>query len=94
MDNINPIKKVTLDNGQELPYVSSQAIRRALRDQIVSMGFDKSPVQEASAKKGAPKTLMNPVKFIEDDLFGYMDASPGKDGEKGKSVIRTSPVRV
>lgn len=94
VDNINPIKKVTLHNGQELPYVSSQAIRRALRDRLIEMGFEKSPVQEASAKKGAPKTLMNPVKFIEDDLFGYMDASPGKDGEKGKSDIRTSPIRV
>jgi len=94
VDNINPIKKVTLSNGQELPYVSSQAIRRAIRDSLVEMGFDKSEVQEASAKKGAPKTLMNPVKFIEDDLFGYMDASPGKDGEKGKSDTRTSPIRV
>ena len=94
VDNINPIKKITLSNGQELPYVSSQALRRALRDSLVEMGFDKSEVQEASAKKGAPKTLMNPVTYIEDDLFGYMDAAPGKDGEKGKSDIRTSPIRV
>lgn len=94
VDNINPIKKITLNNGQELPYISSQALRRALRDSLVAMGFAKSEVQEASAAKGAPKTFMNPVEYIEDDLFGYMDASPGKDGEKGKSDIRTSPVRV
>jgi CRISPR-associated protein Cst2 len=94
VDNINPIKKVTLNSGQELPYVSSQAIRRAIRDQLIEMGFERSSIQQASAEKGPPKTLMNPVKFIEDDLFGYMDASPGKDGEKGKSVIRTSPIRV
>lgn len=94
VDNINPIKKVTLANEEQLPYVSSQAIRRALRDQLGSMGWDLSPIQEASAKKGAPKTMMNPVQYIDDDLFGYMDASPGKDGEKGKSTIRTSPIRV
>ena len=94
VDNINPIKKITLSNGQELPDVSSQALRRALRDSLVAMGFDKSEVQEASATKGAPKTQMDPVKYIEDDLFGYMDAAPGKDGEKGKSDVRTSPVRV
>ncbi|MGB3617993.1 MAG: type I-B CRISPR-associated protein Cas7/Cst2/DevR [Catalinimonas sp.] len=94
VDNINPIKKITLDNGQELPYISSQALRRALRDSLIAMGEEKSAVQEASAKKGAPKTQMDPVRYIEDDLFGYMDAAPGKDGERGKSKIRTSPVRV
>lgn len=94
VDNINPIKKVTIENDEQLPYVSSQAIRRALRDQLNSLGWETSPIQEASAKKGAPKTRMNPVEYIDDDLFGYMDASPGKDGERGKSTIRTSPVRV
>ena len=94
VDNINPIKKVTLANEEQLPYVSSQAIRRALRDQLASMGWSVSKIQEASAAKGAPKTLMNPVEYIDDDLFGYMDASPGKDGEKGKSTIRVSPIRV
>lgn len=94
VDNINPIKKVTLANEEQLPYVSSQAIRRALRDQLKSLGWPISNIQEASAKKGAPKTMMNPVEFIDDDLFGYMDASPGKDGEKGKSTIRVSPIRV
>ncbi len=95
IDNINPIKKITLDDGKELPYISSQAIRRALRNSLIdAMGFDKSGVQQASADKGAPKTQMNPAKYIEDDLFGYMDASPGKDGGPGKSKIRTSPIRV
>ena len=94
VDNINPIKKVTLANEEQLPNVSSQAIRRALRDQLSSLGWTISNIQEASAKKGAPKTMMNPVEFIDDDLFGYMDASPGKDGEKGKSNIRISPIRV
>lgn len=94
VDNINPIKKVTLATEEQLPYVSAQAIRKALRDQIKEVGWETSPIQEASAKKGAPKTKMDPFNFIDDDLFGYMDASPGKDGEKGKSIIRTSPIRV
>jgi CRISPR-associated protein Cst2 len=94
VDNINPIKKVTLANEEQLPYVSSQAIRRALRNQLESLGWNISQIQEASAKKGAPKTMMNPVEHIDDDLFGYMDASPGKDGAKGKSTIRVSPIRV
>jgi len=95
VDNINPIKKITLNNGQELPYVSSQALRRALRDRLAEMGFTLSPVQEASAKKGAPKTQIKPVEFIDDDLFGYMDAAPSKEEKgKGTSTVRTSPIRV
>lgn len=94
VDNINPIKKVTLQNGEELPYVSSQAIRRALRDKIEELGNTLSPVGESSTSKGAPKTALNPIKYIDDDLFGYMDAKAGADGEAGTSNVRTSPVRV
>jgi CRISPR-associated protein Cst2 len=94
VDNINPIKKVTLSNGEELPYVSSQAIRRALRDKIEELGHTISPVGVSSTDKGAPKTSLNPVKYIDDDLFGYMDASKGEDGGIGSSTVRTSPIRV
>ena len=95
VDNINPIKKITLSNGEELPYVSSQALRRALRNGLESMGFSLSPIQEASAKKGAPKTTIKPVEYIDDDLFGYMDASPSKEEKgRGTSTTRTSPIRV
>jgi CRISPR-associated protein Cst2 len=95
VDNINPIKKITLSNGEELPYVSSQAIRRALRDRLEEIGFTLSPIQEASAKKGAPKTTIKPFDYIDDDLFGYMDASPSKDEKgKGTSTTRSSPIRV
>lgn len=94
VDNINPIKKVTLSSGEELPYVSSQAIRRALRDKIEELGYDSSPVGESSTSKGAPKTALNPIKYIDDDLFGYMDAKAGEDGAAGTSNVRTSPIRV
>lgn len=94
VDNINPIKKITLPDGTQLPYVSSQAIRRALRDKLAELGYITSPVQESSTSKGAPKTALNPTNYIDDDLFGYMDAKAGNDGEAGSSNVRTSPVRV
>lgn len=94
VDNINPIKKITLNNGQQLPYVSSQALRRALRDRLSEMGKKTSPVTQASEKKGAPKTAMNSKEYIDDDLFGYMDAKAGAGSEKGSSSTRTSPIRV
>jgi len=94
VDNINPIKKVTLPTGEELPYVSSQAIRRALRDKIEELGYGISPVGQSSTDKGAPKTALNPIQYIDDDLFGYMDARAGEDGGAGTSNVRTSPIRV
>lgn len=94
VDNINAIKKITLPTGEDLPYISSQALRRALRDRLGENGWTLSPVQTASEKKGAAKTSLNPKEFIDDDLFGYMDAKAGQDGEDGTATTRTSPVRV
>ena len=85
VDNINPIKKITLDNGQELPYVSSQALRRALRDRLEEMGKPISNVTPGEGKN-PPATEGDPAKYYDDDLFGYMNA--------GARSQRTSPVRV
>jgi len=85
VDNINPIKKVTLDNGTELPYLSSQAIRRALRDRLAEMGEAISMVTPGEVKN-PPSTEGDPSKYIDDDLFGYMNANARSQ--------RTSPVRV
>ena len=90
-DNISSIKKLTRETDQgvrEFPYVSSQALRRALRDQLATMGHTLSEGVQASEKKGAATTLCDPMKYIDDDLFGYMDAS------KTQTNKRTSPVRV
>ena len=85
VDNINPIKKITLDNGTELPYVSSQALRRALRDRLEEMGELISLVTPGEGKNPA-STEGDPAKCIDDDLFGYMNANARSQ--------RTSPVRV
>ena len=86
VDNINPIKKVTLANEEQLPYVSSQAIRRALRDQLGSAGWPLSKIEPPKSPKAPVVTSLDPAQFIDDDLFGFMDAS-------GRAN-RTSPVRV
>jgi len=91
--NISSIKKITRDTDQ-FPYVSAQAVRRALRDQLAVMGRKLSEGVTATIKKGAATTQQNPKQFIDDDLFGYMGAEEGKEGKKGTSTKRTSPVRV
>jgi CRISPR-associated protein Cst2 len=86
-DNLSSIKKLTRGT-KTYPYVSSQALRRALRDQLGVMGHSLSEGQVAKEKKGAAITKCLPKEFIDDDLFGFMDAT------KGGTHKRTSPVRV
>jgi len=85
VDNINPIKKITLENGTTLPYLSSQALRRALRDRLQEMGQSISMVTPGEGKN-PPSTEGDPAQYIDDDLFGYMNANARSQ--------RTSPIRV
>jgi CRISPR-associated protein Cst2 len=87
-DNISNIKKIQRGND-EFPYVSSQAVRRALRDQLAVLGHELSEGVASTIAKGAATTQQAPDKFIDDDLFGYMGTEKGKP-----SITRTSPVRV
>jgi len=86
-DNITNIKKIQMNDGKEYPYCSSQAVRRALREQLASIGYELSEGVVANQKKGAASTLCDPQKYIDDDLFGFMKADK-------ETVKRTSPVRV
>lgn len=86
-DNVSSIKKLTRGT-KTYPYVSSQALRRALRDQLGVLGETLSEGQVAKEKKGAAITKCLPKDYIDDDLFGFMDAS------KQETHKRTSPVRV
>ena len=92
-DNISSIKKITVD-AEEYPYVSSQAVRRALRNQLEVLGWALSEGAVSTIKKGAATTEQMPEKYIDDDLFGYMGTESASSEGKGKSYKRTSPVRV
>lgn len=92
-DNISSIKKITVGT-EEYPYVSSQAVRRALRNQLEVLGWKLSEGAVAEIKKGAATTEQNPDEYIDDDLFGYMGTEAASKTEKGKATKRTSVVRV
>jgi CRISPR-associated protein Cst2 len=85
-DNLSSIKKLTRGT-KTYPYVSSQALRRALRDQLEVMGHTMSQGKKGEKEKGAAITQCKPKEFIDDDLFGFMDA-------RKETFKRTSPVRV
>ncbi|MGI6434880.1 MAG: type I-B CRISPR-associated protein Cas7/Cst2/DevR [Syntrophomonadaceae bacterium] len=86
-DNISSIKKIQMNDGREYPYCSSQAVRRALREQLAVLGHTLSEGVAANQRKGAATTQCEPQKYIDDDLFGFMRAGT-------ETIKRTSPVRV
>lgn len=88
-DNISSIKKIQM-NGMEYPYCSSQAVRRALREQLAVLGNPLSEGVAASQKKGAATTQCDPQNFIDDDLFGFMRAD--KETLKRTSAVRVCPL--
>src|SRR5437588_10145639 len=69
--NVSSIKKLTRGT-KTYPYVSSQALRRALRDQLGVLKHPLSEGQVAKEKKGAASTKCLPKEYIDDDLFGFM----------------------
>ncbi|ATW27425.1 type I-B CRISPR-associated protein Cas7/Cst2/DevR [Candidatus Formimonas warabiya] len=92
-DNIVSIKKFS-KGTEQFPYGSSQWLRRALRDQMASLGWTTSEGVAASIAKGASTTAQKPDQYFDDDLFGFMGTEKGDEEKKGSANKRTSPVRV
>lgn len=78
------IPKTFQDGRNRVPYVSSQAWRRWLRETFKEE-YPNEPKAELKAlsfnSKGNPDkigTEMDPIHFAEDDIFGYMRAEKGQ----------------
>jgi CRISPR-associated protein Cst2 len=88
-DIISTVKKIRFPNGDSYPYISGQAIRRMARERMRDAGFQMSPKDEESGKSKSPySTQCEPSSYVDDDLFGYMNA---KDRITRTSVVRVSP---
>lgn len=87
--NISPLKKITLADGKEYPYISRQAIAFNIVEQ---MGYELAPVDlKGSGDKKVVQFTEDATidKFVEIDLFGYMKTEKGD-----KQNNRTAKVRV
>jgi CRISPR-associated protein Cst2 len=105
--NVSTVKKITLPNGSQLPYVSGQSLKYQIRKAWIEMGLQEmlSEVKQSEKSAGVNFTAGDPKKYLDDDLLGYMiTASKGGDaeggegkkpkGEKDTNRRRTAPVRV
>jgi CRISPR-associated protein Cst2 len=88
--NITSLKKLSRGNGKNYSYISRQALRYNIIEQL---GWNDTPVEEAG--KGNKKVIQyHPDaeidKFPEIDLFGYMKTTSGSNASTRSAVVRLS----
>jgi CRISPR-associated protein Cst2 len=98
-----PVKKSYI-RGRTYPYISAQAFRRWWRDSMAALGPEPSPVVREGKSQGKAQkatTQGDPIRYVDDDLFGYMKTSPkdkekskGKSDKEGGTTVRDSPLMV
>lgn len=84
IENSPTVKKITLREGIQIPYISAQAIKRYIRDIWHERELKLSEPQPSEGK-GVQSTKRDPFNYVDDDLFGFMFE------EKER---RTAPVRI
>lgn len=78
--------------GRTYPYVSAQAFRRWTRETMVARGAVPSPTERVGKAQGKAQkatTEGDPVKYADDDLFGFMKAEAKEDNKS--TTLRDSP---
>ncbi len=81
-DNVVGVKMIRAKDGA-YPYVSAQAFRYWLRTTLESagIGWKSAPIYR---EEKIAYTDANPLKYWDDDLFGYMRAPSQKESAKAK----------
>jgi len=89
--NVSTVKKITLPNGQQIPYISGQSMKYQIRKAWKDMGLSEmlSDVKQSEKKTGVDFTAGEPNTYLDDDLMGYMIASKGENRRR-TAVVRTS----
>lgn len=88
--NITTLKKMTREDYQQYSYISRQALRYSLVQQL---GWDKTPVDgKSGVVQFAPTASI--ADYPEIDLFGYMKTTSKEDDKKGGAATRSAVARL
>jgi CRISPR-associated protein Cst2 len=92
-DNTTAVKCIHTRGGELFPYVSAQAFRYWLRTTLERMpetGWQAAPIFRETK---VAYTEANPIRYWDDDLFGYMRAPSKKAAarERGDAPDTASP---
>ncbi|MBN2103632.1 type I-B CRISPR-associated protein Cas7/Cst2/DevR [bacterium] len=98
LENAVTTKKI-IKNGKQYPYVSGQAWRYWWRETLKNdLKWEMSPVIR---EKKIAFTEADPLKYPDDDIFGYMragkkivkDPETGKEKSENVTLTRVSPLK-
>lgn len=88
--NVSALKKVARNNGEQYTYISRQAIRYNIVEQL------NCPLAEVSAEGSSDKKVIQfhkdstIEKYPELDFFGYLKTEQKKTGKKRSAKVRLS----
>lgn len=86
MGNISSIKKVVKADGRTYSYISRQALRYNIVEQL---GCNDTPTDgKSGVVQFSPETTID--KYPEIDYFGYMKTEKNSSGNKRSAVVRLS----
>ena len=88
--NITSLKKMTRGNYEQYSYISRQAMRYNIIQQLT---WDNTPVDgKSGVVQFAPSATIK--DYPEIDLFGYMKTTAKDDKEKGGAATRSAVARL
>ena len=67
---LTEIKKFFTSDGETRVFVSGRCVKYSIKQRLLEKGFELSPLQRSN-RVLLPKC--NPILYIDDDLFGYME---------------------
>ncbi|HLP62046.1 MAG TPA: type I-B CRISPR-associated protein Cas7/Cst2/DevR, partial [Candidatus Deferrimicrobium sp.] len=88
--NVTSLKKISRGNGQSYSYISRQALRYNIVNQMVEMsdGYRLTPVNHDKVIQFAPDASVK--DYFEIDLFGYMKTKKDEGAATRSAVARLS----
>lgn len=86
------LKKMYNSEGEVLPFVSARAIKYSIRKALKERGYKIDPYLEMgdnARRRGGDQQVdaANPIEYIDNDLFGYMNPKKGKIACKRQAPI-------
>jgi len=71
------LKKFYTSEGEVKPFISARAVKYAIRQALKTQGFEVDPFQ---LERGRLFDSGNPLKYIDNDIFGFMVAQRDLEG--------------
>jgi CRISPR-associated protein Cst2 len=88
------LKKMYSSAGEVLPFVSARAIKFAIRQALKEKGFSVDPliISEEAEETLRLSDSADPLKYVDNDLFGYMKTIRGEGLREGGALKRQAPI--